>query len=64
MQYGVDVFADLTKEGNEPHVQRTAYRLLNILGAHGTLSLPFVHLRSVRLSLRPCCVWPLGGLIC
>jgi hypothetical protein len=40
MQYGVDVFADLTKEGNEPHVQRTAYRLLNILGAHGTLSLP------------------------
>lgn len=36
VQFGLGVFADLTKEGNDPHVQRTAYRLLNILGAHGT----------------------------
>lgn len=55
LRFGVDVFADLTKDHNEPHVQRTAYRLLNILGAHEvlhSLHLPHVQARKKQRGIR------------
>jgi len=36
-QFGADLFSNLAKEDSDPDVRRTAYRLLNILGAHGKL---------------------------
>lgn len=49
VQFGIGAFADLTKEGNEPHVQRTAYRLLNVLGAHGAFNSPRFRLSVIAI---------------
>lgn len=50
IQEGLDMFSELTKDGNDPHVQRTAYRLLNILGAHGKVPFHVVPLNIQKIS--------------